>query len=62
MESEFTYQVFCRHHCLDPETGDAARRFEEFLVGCPIEEWWAAMDEAAAQQRLDLDRDGGARL
>ena len=62
MESPSTYLIFCRRNCLDPETGDAARQFEEFLVGCPIEEWWDAMDEQAAQFRLDTAGDGGARL
>ena len=45
------YYIFCARHELDPETGDAARQFEEFIAGCPIEEWWNEMDEVSAQLR-----------
>ena len=61
-EQEAKYQQWCAERGLDPELGTHARQYEEELVGQPIEEWWDAMAEAAAEEARFTARDGGARL
>jgi hypothetical protein len=61
-QNEILFRDWCLRWSRDPELGESARAFEEFLAQQPIEEWWDAMDEEAQEQRRMNDRDGGARL
>ena len=61
-DSERAYVWWCNKKGIDPHLGTSARAYEEYLVGCPIEEWWDAMDEEAQEQRRMRDRGGDARL
>lgn len=50
--NERFYLLWCGEHHLDPDLGTTARAFEEAVADQPIEQWWAQMDEDAAERKF----------